>query len=181
MVEFDADMAPTHQMQTITGLPSLGLEGTGNNAIGPSAVAFNAAALYVLTGLGADPAARDTGGPLETVGANFAQLHATGPGDAFTPWVDIGDYEAAENPAADPLALTQPETAPGETSVALESLADAAAPAVIGAAAPVDEAASVGEEAATDNSLSLGLVAIAGAFILLLIAAVVFARRVQGS
>lgn len=101
MVEFDADMAPTHQMQTITGLPSLGLEGTGNNGIGPSAVAFNEAALYVLTGLGADPAARDTGGPLETVGANFAQLMATGPGDAFTPWVDIGDYEAAANPAAD--------------------------------------------------------------------------------
>ncbi len=86
-----------------------------------------------------------------------------------------------ENPAADPLALTQPETAPGETSVELESLADAAAPAVIGAAAPVDEAASVGEEAATDNSLSLGLLAIAGVFILLVIAAVVFVRRVQGS
>jgi hypothetical protein len=87
-----------------------------------------------------------------------------------------------ENPAADPLALTQPETLPGETTVEMESLTDAAAaPAVIGAAAPVDEAASVGEEAATDNSLSLGLVAIAGAFILLVIAAVVFARRVQGS
>ncbi len=100
-VEFDAAMAPTGQARVITALPSLGAEDTGARATGPSATAFDGNDLYVLTGLGADPNFREPGAPLGSVGANFAQLMSTGPGDAFAPWVDIGDYEAAENPAAD--------------------------------------------------------------------------------
>ena len=97
-VTFDADMMPTGQMQMITGLPSLGNEGTGANASGVGAVAFDGTDMVLITGLGADPAARDPGGPLETVGGGFAQLMATGPGDAFANWVDVGDYEQSENP-----------------------------------------------------------------------------------
>ena len=100
-VEFDAAMAPTGQAQLITGLPSLGNEGTGGNATGVNGLAFNGEDLYLVTGLGANPIIRDPGGALETVGANFAQLMAAGPGDSFTNWVDLGDYERDENPAED--------------------------------------------------------------------------------
>jgi len=97
-VEFDADWMPTSQEQIITGVVSLGAEGTGDGATGPHSVAFSGGDLYFLTGLGADPALRDPSGPLGAPAADFAQLMSTGPGDAFAPWVDVGDYETAENP-----------------------------------------------------------------------------------
>ena len=97
-VEFDAGWMPTGQAQIITGLPSLGDEGTGNAATGAHAVAFDGADMYALTGLGGNPTLRDSCGALEPVGGDFAQLLSTGPGDAFAAWVDLGDYERDENP-----------------------------------------------------------------------------------
>ena len=52
---------------------------------GAHAVAFDGADMYALTGLGGNPTLRDSGGALETVGGDFAQLLSTGPGDAFLP------------------------------------------------------------------------------------------------
>ncbi len=97
-ITLDAVRMPVAQEQVITGVVSLGAEGTGDGATGPHAVAFDGADMYFLTGLGADPALRDPSGPLGAPAADFAQLMSTGPGDAFAPWVDVGDYETAENP-----------------------------------------------------------------------------------
>ncbi|MBP6785952.1 MAG: ScyD/ScyE family protein [Candidatus Promineofilum sp.] len=101
-VTLDADMMPTDQTQIITGLPSLGNE-AADDVTGPGAVAFDGTDMIVVTGLGNDPTVRDTGGALETVGGDLAQLLTTGPGDDFAAWVDLGDYERDENPAGNPL------------------------------------------------------------------------------
>ena len=107
-VTFDAAMMPVNQEQVITGVPSLGLKDTGNNATGPHAVAFMGSDMYFLTGLGGNPDIRDITGPLLGDGQYFAQLMSTGPGDAFAPWSDIGAHEAAENPDGS----TPPDTNP---------------------------------------------------------------------
>jgi hypothetical protein len=99
-VTFDSARAATAQERVITGLPSLGDEATGDAATGPHAVAFDAAGdMYLITGLGADPDVRDPAGPFGADGAKFAQLMTADPvADTFTPWVDLGAYEATENP-----------------------------------------------------------------------------------
>ena len=107
-VTFDTAMMPTSQEQVITGVASLGLKDTGDNATGPHAVAFLGSDMYFLTGLGGNPAIRDITGPLLGDGQYFAQLMTTGPGDAFAPWSDIGAHEAAENPDG----ATPPDTNP---------------------------------------------------------------------
>lgn len=107
-VTLDADMMPLTQEQVITGVASLGVKTTGANATGPHSIAFMGADMYFLTGLGADPAVRAPAGPFGADGAGFAQLNATGPGDAFTAWVDVGAHEAAENPDG----VTPPDTNP---------------------------------------------------------------------
>lgn len=99
-VTWETGRAATDQQQVITGLPSLGAKDTGEAATGPHAVAFDTAGdMYLITGLGAPPDVRDPSGPFGADGANFAQLMTADPvADTFTPWVDLGDYEATENP-----------------------------------------------------------------------------------
>lgn len=98
-VTMDVNRQPTAQEQVVTGLPSLGNEGTGENASGPSAVAFHNGDMYVLTGLGGPPSLQDPGGPLGADGANFGWLMSADPvGDSFTKLYNIAAYEASENP-----------------------------------------------------------------------------------
>lgn len=83
----------------VSGLSSLGGKDTGDSAIGPSDVAFNDAGdLFVLMGLGADPALRDPQGPLGAAGINFGQLVAVDDQGKWRNMVDIAAYEAANNP-----------------------------------------------------------------------------------
>lgn len=113
-VMFDGAGMPISQTQVYTGFPSLAAKDTGEEGTGPNDVAVSAdgSTLYILTGLGGDPAWRETGGPFEGVGDNFAQiLTASLASDTWAPWVDIGDFEAANNPDGDepntnPFALT---------------------------------------------------------------------------
>lgn len=85
--------------QVVTGLSSLGAKGTGDNATGPSDVVFNdAGEMFVLMGLGADPALRDPQGPLGADGINFGQLVSVDGQGNWSNMVDIAAYEAANNP-----------------------------------------------------------------------------------
>jgi hypothetical protein len=87
------------QERVVDDLVSLGVEGTGDFALGPHDVAFDAEGnLKVLVGLGADPAVRDPSGPLGAAGINFAQLVAVATNGTWTNEVDIGAHEAANNP-----------------------------------------------------------------------------------
>jgi sugar lactone lactonase YvrE len=87
------------QERVVADLVSLGVEGTGDFALGPHDVAFDAAGnLKVIVGLGGDPAVRDPSGPLGAQGINFAQLVAVAADGTWTNQVDIGAYEAANNP-----------------------------------------------------------------------------------
>ncbi len=98
-VTLDATGHPLSQQRIITGLSSLGDKDTGTNAIGPQDVAFDTGGhMFLLTGLGANPAARDAGGPLGADGINFAQLVTATTSGAWGNWVDVGAYEAASNP-----------------------------------------------------------------------------------
>jgi len=94
-------------VDVVTGLPSLALKGSGNNAIGPTDVTFDSrGALYATFGLGADPATRTAdpdgaGGGLG--GSDLAQRLAsvnvinTKAGTA-TQLADIGVFEQTANP-----------------------------------------------------------------------------------
>lgn len=97
-VTLDAAMAPVSQTQVVTGVVSLGAKDTGENATGPHSVAFLGDDMVFVVGLGADPAIRAADGPFGADGALFAQIMTAGPGDTFTPWVDLGAHEAVENP-----------------------------------------------------------------------------------
>lgn len=72
----------------------------GHNAIGPGDVAFDEAGnLFVIVGLGADPAIRDPGGPLGPAGVNFGQLASVDPiSGTWQNEVDVSAHEAAHNP-----------------------------------------------------------------------------------
>jgi hypothetical protein len=104
-VTLDETRAATAQERVITGLPSLGDEGTGDAATGAHAVAFDSAGdMYLITGFGADPALRDPAGPFGADGMNFAHLMTADPvAGTFAPWVDLGAYEAIENPDGGPV------------------------------------------------------------------------------
>ncbi len=89
------------QSRVLTGLPSIGAEGTGEGAIGPADVQWlGGRGLAVVVGLGADPAVR---AGLPAVGAKMAtiQLAARGSNTTRT-LVDLGAYEATANPIHDP-------------------------------------------------------------------------------
>ncbi|MGH2536415.1 MAG: ScyD/ScyE family protein [Candidatus Promineifilaceae bacterium] len=88
------------QERVVSDLPSIAPQAPITNAgfasHGPFDVGFDAAGdLFVLTGLGADPALR---ADLDPGGANLAQLIAVGAGGTWTPTLDIGAYETANNP-----------------------------------------------------------------------------------
>jgi glucose/arabinose dehydrogenase len=87
------------QERVVTELVSMGLENTGDFGLGPHDVAFDEEGnLKLIVGLGGNPALRDPGGPLGDQGGNFAQF-VTGHADGtWTNEVDLGDYEAANNP-----------------------------------------------------------------------------------
>lgn len=85
-----------HRRRIATGLPSLA-DPDGASAIGPSDVSFGHARLGLLTvGLGADPALRDK---LPPAGAGMATLYRLSPFGGVRPVADLGDFEAASNPA----------------------------------------------------------------------------------
>jgi hypothetical protein len=91
----------------VTGLPSLGLQGSGDNAIGPTDVSFNRGRLYATFGLAADPDVRTratTPNPPGGLGGSalarrLATLNriTTKPGKARQ-LADIGAFEKARNP-----------------------------------------------------------------------------------
>jgi hypothetical protein len=100
MLEKDED----HVVDVVTGLPSLGLQGTGRNAIGPSDVAFGAGRQLLATiGLGGDPALRTTPEP-DGVGpsALASMLDSVNKVDVrkgtLSQVADIGAFELAVNP-----------------------------------------------------------------------------------
>ena len=98
-VTFDEAGMPDSQEQVVTGLSSLGAKDTGDGAIGAQDVAFDENGdLYVLMGLGADPATRDPAGPFGADGMNFGQLVAVDDLGNWSNAVDIAGYEATNNP-----------------------------------------------------------------------------------
>ena len=98
-VTFDEAGLPDSQEQIVTGLSSLGGKDTGDGAVGAQDVAFDPDDnLYVLMGLGADPAVRDPAGPFGADGINFGQLVVVNSQGDWTNAVDIAGYEAANNP-----------------------------------------------------------------------------------
>jgi len=105
-VTFDDDYAPTGQSQVITGIGSLAAA-DGSVTAGPNGVAFHGDDLYIVTGFGGDPAALEAGGDLGADAADFSKILATGPGDSFSVWADLGAFEGSENPDED-LADTNP-------------------------------------------------------------------------
>jgi hypothetical protein len=84
--------------QVLTGLPSYGVEGTGDAAIGPMDIAFSGNTRFVTFGLGADPALRTQLPELQDmaklVRAQFRQ-------NAWQQVADIGAFEASVDPNAD--------------------------------------------------------------------------------
>ena len=87
------------QERVLTGLPSFGVQGTGEAAIGPSDVAFRGNdGLYVTVGLGADPAVRDAIPALGEMGQLVLAKPSKG---TWRTVVDLGDFETANDPNAD--------------------------------------------------------------------------------
>ncbi len=81
------------QTRIITGLPSLTNVASGS-ASGPQDIAFYNGTGYFVTGLGADPTLRGDDTP------GLAALYSFS-GSSVTKVADLGDYEAAVNPAGD--------------------------------------------------------------------------------
>lgn len=89
-------IARGHQVRIFKNIPSLTGGPEGISATGAHDVAFTLAGLRVVTGLGADPAVRDT-----VVPAKYKYLGYLGQmlwGKKFTPVVDVAGYEALNNP-----------------------------------------------------------------------------------
>lgn len=98
-VLFDSEGNPLSQEQIVTGLSSLGAKGSGESATGPNDLGFTSAGdLYVLMGLGADPAVRDPAGPFGAAGINFGQLVKVDNAGNWTNVLDISAYESTNNP-----------------------------------------------------------------------------------
>jgi hypothetical protein len=87
-----------HQRRIASGLPSLaGTDGSG--AIGPSDVSFGRSPFGFLTiGLGGNPGLRDQ---LPPAGRGLDSLYRLSPFGDLRKVADLGDFEAAENPAGD--------------------------------------------------------------------------------
>jgi hypothetical protein len=85
-----------HQTRIASGLPSLGDQGTGAGALGPSDVSFHGLRGFLTVGLGGNPALRAS---LPAAGADLASLFRLGPGGGLTKLADLGAFEAANNPA----------------------------------------------------------------------------------
>ena len=106
-VEVDASGAGVTQTRIITDLVSLGLQDTGDAALGPQGIAFDENGdLYALVGLGADPALRTdmsgTGWWFGGEGPNFGQLISATVTGQWGNIVDIAQYEADNNPDMGP-------------------------------------------------------------------------------
>lgn len=98
-VTFDAEGNVETQQQVATGFASLGAKDTGDNATGPNDITFTSTGdMYVLMGLGADPAVRDPSGPLGSDGINFGQLVGVDSGGSWSNEVDVAAFEASDNP-----------------------------------------------------------------------------------
>jgi hypothetical protein len=79
------------------GLSEAGME--GQNAIGPHDVAFDESGnLFVIIGLGADPAIRAPDGPLGAAGINFGQLVGVNSDWTWQNEVDVAGFESIHNP-----------------------------------------------------------------------------------
>jgi hypothetical protein len=79
------------------GLPSLGGQGTGEGAIGPSDVSFRGLRGFLTIGLGGDPKARPS---LGAGGSDMASLFRLSPSGGLTKLADLGTFEANHNPAS---------------------------------------------------------------------------------
>ena len=98
-VTFNSQGEVVAQERVVTGLSSLGVKDSGEDATGPSDVAFTETGdMYVVVGLGADPAVRDPGGALGAAGMDFGQLVAVDDQGMGTNVLDIAGYEATNNP-----------------------------------------------------------------------------------
>lgn len=74
----------------------------GHNAIGPHDVAFDESDnLFVIVGLGADPAIRAPDGPLGPAGINFGQLVQVNSDWTWQNEVDVAGFESIHNPDGD--------------------------------------------------------------------------------
>jgi len=84
------------QDRIITGLPSIGGQGNGSRAIGPSDVLGVGRIVTVLIGLGANPAVRDS---LPAPGQRMGTLiQTTGDYSRFRTIADLATWEATNNP-----------------------------------------------------------------------------------
>lgn len=83
------------QRRIVQGLGSIGDEGAGTNAIGPSDVSFRGRDLYFTVGLGADPALRNG---LPAVGQNTNGWLLRGSKHGPRQVADIAGFEARVNP-----------------------------------------------------------------------------------
>jgi hypothetical protein len=87
------------QTQVLTGLPSVGVEGSGDVAIGPSDIGFEGSgSSFVTIGLGADPAIRTQIPALEDMGQILRTRIFK---NEWKLLADLGDFEAANDPNAD--------------------------------------------------------------------------------
>jgi sugar lactone lactonase YvrE len=87
------------QTQVLTGLPSVGGEGTGDFAIGPSDIGFEGSgSSFVTIGLGADPALRTQIPALDDMGQILRTRIFK---NEWKLLADLGDFEAANDPNED--------------------------------------------------------------------------------
>jgi hypothetical protein len=98
------------QQRLVSGLPSLGDEGTGASAEGPADVDVRLPGFgSFVTGLGADPAVRAR---LGAAGSGLATLSAFTPFGHVAALADLGTYEAQHDPDAGQPGTMHPDTNP---------------------------------------------------------------------
>jgi hypothetical protein len=87
------------QTRVLTGLPSIGVQGTGNLAIGPSDIGFEGeGSSFVTIGLGADPAIRTQLPALDDMGQILRTRIFK---NEWKLLADLGDFEAENDPNED--------------------------------------------------------------------------------
>lgn len=90
-------VAPDDVERVVEGIANTGAEGTGDNATGPHDLTFLGDTLYVVTGLGADPA--DRAGMEANGGAEFGRVFSVDvTAGSLTEVADIAAFEASDNP-----------------------------------------------------------------------------------